>query len=70
MADPERLGQTPTDSDRIAAETVQHLTRLRGAHIEVTPDSAADMLDGAPGNVVRPVTENDRLHPQVSHTGL
>ena len=38
----------------------QHLVALRGAHVEVTLDIAADMPEGAPDHVVRTVTENGR----------
>jgi hypothetical protein len=55
--DPERLGR---DASRIAEEIVQHLVALRGAHVEVTLDIAADIPDGAPDHVVRTVTENGR----------
>jgi hypothetical protein len=39
---------------------VQHLVALRGAHVEMTLDIAADIPDGAPDHVVRTVTENGR----------
>jgi hypothetical protein len=55
--DPERLGR---DAGRIAEEIVQHLVALRGAHVEVTLDIAADIPGGAPEHVVRTVTENGR----------
>jgi hypothetical protein len=55
--EPERLVR---DAGRIAEEIVQHLVALRGAHVEVTLDIAADIPEGVPDHVVRTVTENGR----------
>ena len=48
------------DADQIAAEVVQHLTGLVGAKVTVTIEIEAEIPAGAPGDVVRTVTENCR----------
>jgi len=55
--DPQRLGR---DAGRIAEEIVQHLTTLKGASVTLTLEIEANLPDGAPGTVVRTVTENAR----------
>ena len=55
--DPTRVGR---DASKIAEEVIAHLTGLVGADVRVTPEIQAEVPSGAPGNVVRTVTENCR----------
>lgn len=43
---------------RIAEEVVSHRTGLVGSKVELTLEIQAEIPDGAPGHVVRTVTEN------------
>jgi len=45
-------------SGRIADEVISHLSGLVGANVKVTLEIEAEILSGAPDNVVRTVTEN------------
>lgn len=59
-----RLG---SDAGRIGEEIVSHLTGLMGATVKVTLEIEAVVLEGAPENVVRTVTENCRTLKFTSH---
>ena len=52
---PTRVGR---DVSRIADEVIAHLAGLVGANLTVTLEIEAEIPDGAPGHVVRTVTEN------------
>ena len=64
VLDPERVGR---DASRIADEVVSHLKGLDGAKVKVTLEIEAEMLEGAPDNVVRNVNENSRTLKFVSY---
>ena len=53
--DPERVGR---DAGRIADEVITHLVGLVDSSVRVTLEIDAEILSGAPDNVVRTVTEN------------
>ncbi|MBI4617608.1 MAG: ATP-binding protein [Planctomycetes bacterium] len=55
--EPTRVGR---DAGRIADEVISHLVGLVGADVTVTLEIHADIPSGAPGHVVRTVTENSR----------
>lgn len=55
--DATRVGR---DAGKIAEEVISHLASLMGATVTVTLEIEAQMPEGAPGNVVRTVTENSR----------
>jgi hypothetical protein len=55
--DPTRVGR---DAGRIADEVIAHLAGLVGSKLKVTLEIEAEIPAGAPGNVVRIVTENSR----------
>lgn len=55
--DTARVGR---DAGRIAEEVIAHLAGLVGADVTVTLEIQAEVLAGAPDNVVRTVTENCR----------
>lgn len=57
VLDATRVGR---DASRIAEEVISHLVGLVGARVTVTIEVEAEMLGGAPDNVVRTVTENCR----------
>jgi hypothetical protein len=48
------------DAGQIAAEVVQHLTKLPGATVEVTIEIQSQIPNGAPDDVVRTISENCR----------
>ena len=48
------------DAIQIADEVISHLVGLVGAKVTVTLEVDAEIPDGAPGHVVRTVTENSR----------
>ncbi len=48
------------EAGRIAEEVIPHLSGLVGAGVRVTLGIEAELSDGAPGRVVRTVTENSR----------
>ena len=54
---PTRVGR---DASQIADEVIAHLAGLVGANVSVTLEIEAEIPDGAPGHVVRTVTENSR----------
>lgn len=57
LLEPERLNkQVP----QIAEAVVQHLTKLNGAHVEVTLEIQAEVSGGIEENVVRTVSENSK----------
>jgi len=62
--DPTRVGR---DASRIADEVIAHLSGLVGATVTVTLEIEADIPSGAPGHVVRTVTENSRTLKFTSH---
>jgi hypothetical protein len=62
--DSKRLGR---DAGRIAEEVVSHLAGLKGAHIKITLDIEASVLDGVDQAIVRAVTENCRTLNFESH---
>jgi hypothetical protein len=53
--DPGRIGR---DAGNIAEAVVQHLAGLVGSKVQVTVEIHAEIPAGAPGHVVRTVTEN------------
>jgi predicted AAA+ superfamily ATPase len=55
--DPARVGR---DASKIADEVITHLVGLVGSSVRVTLEIEAEIPNGAPGNVVRVVTENCR----------
>lgn len=57
VLDPKRVS---SQSDKIAAEVIQHLASLMGANVTVTLEIQAAVPSGVPENVVRTVTENCR----------
>jgi hypothetical protein len=57
VLDPKRVS---SQSDKIAAEVIQHLISLMGANVTVTLEIQANVPSGVPENVVRTVTENCR----------
>lgn len=48
------------DAGQIADEVIQHLTKLPGAHVEVTIEIQSEIPEGAPDDVVRTISENCR----------
>lgn len=62
--DPQRAGR---DASVIADEVIAHLVGLVGAKVKVTLEIEAEIPDGAPGQVVRTVTENSRTLKFHSH---
>jgi hypothetical protein len=56
--DPARVGR---DAGRIAEEVISHLAGLVGAEVRVSLEIEAEVMTGAPDNVVRIVTENCRV---------
>jgi hypothetical protein len=65
--DPARVGR---DAGRIADEVVTHLVGLIGSNVRVTLEIEAEILAGAPDNVVRTVTENSRTLKFTSNSGF
>ena len=55
--DPARVGR---DASKIADEVITHLVGLVGSSVRVTLEIEAEIPNGAPGNVVRVITENCR----------
>ncbi len=55
--DPVRMSR---DVATVADEVVQHFTRLKGAHVEITLEMSARVPEGIPEHVVRTVGENCR----------
>jgi predicted AAA+ superfamily ATPase len=67
ILDSARVGR---DAGRIADEVVTHLVGLVGSSVRVTLEIEAEMPEGAPGNVVRTVTENSRTLKFESNSGF
>jgi uncharacterized protein len=55
--DPERVGR---DAGRIADEVLSHLSALPGTRLTVSMEIGAEMLEGAPEDVQRTVSENSQ----------